>query len=126
MNLSLERFVKALETHLRMHLEHSCDILILGRLKCFQMLLTDTTATNLAENIANSFTVRLDHILSVLSDNFSNQAYILMNSVFFAEDLWCALGYLTGVLTVARSDLIAEDAAFKVRWRDSIEVSFSH
>ena len=124
-NLPLVDFIAALESQLRIHLEKSCDILMLSRIKCFQMLLTDSDSKRVVENIANIFTVRLDQQLSALSDSCSNQAYLMMYSVFFAEDVWSCLGYPAGAITVARRDLILEEALFTKRWRTSLEVSLS-
>ena len=76
LNLPLGDFVAALESQLRIHMETSCDILMLSRIKCFQMLLTDSDSKRVVENIANIFTVRLDQQLSALSDSCSNQAYL--------------------------------------------------
>ena len=122
-NLPLGEFVAALERQLRAQLEKTCDILMLGRIKCFQMLLTDSNSKQLVEHIANIFTVRLDQTVSALSDSDSNQTYLMMNSVFFAEDVWICLGYPTGAITVARRDLILEEVLFTERWRTSLQVS---
>jgi hypothetical protein len=47
----------------------------------------------------------------------------MMYCVFFAEDVWSCLGYPTGAITVARRDLILEEALFTERWRTSLQVS---
>ena len=95
--MSLDEFVKALERQIRMTMENACDVLILNRLNHFKVYLTEFPSDIVLQDLNNIFSVRVSKLLFVLSDQYPNQCYIMINYVSFSEDVWLCLGYPTGL-----------------------------
>ena len=120
--ICLEDFVGEFELQIRKSMEKSCDILILHRINCIRALLGDQENSVIVENIKAIFQIRLEHLKALISNEHSNQSYLLINMCSCAEDLWTCLGHPTGCLTMAKPDLLIENGLFMRNWRSSLDV----
>jgi hypothetical protein len=121
LSLSLDEFINDFRKSLRKTFEKSCDSLILHRLNCIKALLSDNTIETIIDNIETLFSIRNHSLLAVLSENYPNFLYLLINNISFAEDIWTCLGHPTGCLTTARPDLFLESLEFIEYWKESLK-----
>lgn len=114
----VDEFVIKFEHSIRMVTEKFCDLLMVHRINCMKALLSDASPDVVIKNMQSLLELRCDHLEAMINGDVLNSAFLLVNSISYAEDLWTCLGHPTGSITMARPDLIIESIVFSNAWRD--------
>ena len=94
LDLPLFEFVNRFENNLRSSISSACDQHVLDRVQSFRTVLTDSTASQIVQQITSLFSLR-----AVTNTTQPIMSTVCTYASDFCEDLWACLGHPTGART---------------------------